>query len=129
MTEIVVFPDVEGILVRALPSLLGVPVSTRVPPKRPASFVRVRRVGGTKPNRVTDAALVVVECWAATEPEAERLAARANAYVFALAQTEHDGDYVRRVREVAGPQAFPDPITESPRYQFTVQIDTRGEPS
>jgi hypothetical protein len=33
---------------------------------------------------------------------------------------------VRRVSEVAGPQDFPDPVSESPRYQFTVQIDTRG---
>lgn len=128
MTEPIVFPDVETLLVRVLPDLVGVDVSTRVPDPRPDSFVRLKRVGGTAPNRITDSALVVVECWAADEIAAAYLARATRAHVHALAQTDHDGDYVRRVREVAGPQAFPDPSTEHPRYQFTVQIDTRGVP-
>lgn len=128
MSEPIVFPDVEGLLVRYLPDLVGVDVSTRVPNPRPASFVRVKRVGGTSPNRITDAALVVVECWASDEVEASYLGRLTRAHVFALAQTSHDGDYVRRVREVGGLQAFPDPVSETPRYQFTVQIDTRGVP-
>lgn len=128
MIEAVVFPDVEALLVRALPDLVGVDVMTRVPPTRPDSFVRVKRVGGTTPNRVTDSSVVVVECWAKDEVAASYLARLTRAYVFALAGAEIDGDFVRRVREVAGPQAFPDPVSETPRYQFTVQIDTRGEP-
>lgn len=127
MTEAVAFPDVEALAVTYLTGRLsGVPVSTRVPHPRPAKFVRVSRVGGTSPNRVTDAALVIVKCWAATEPEAADLARTVRAYVGAMAQTSVGSDYVRRIREVAGPQAFPDPASESPRYQFTVQIDTRG---
>lgn len=125
--EAIAFPDVEALLVRVLGPLLGVPVSTRVPNPRPDSFVRVSRVGGSRRDLITDQALVVVEGWALTEPEASALTARAQAYVFALAQTSHDGDYVRAVRDAGGLRSFPDPLTESPRYQFTVQIDTRGE--
>lgn len=128
MTEAIVFPDVEALLVRYLPPLLGVGASTRVPNPRPDSFVVVRRVGGTRPNVITDVPVVVVECWAKTDVAASDLARLARAYVGALAQSDVGGDYVRRVREVAGPQSYPDPASSSPRYQMTVQIDTRGVP-
>lgn len=128
MSEPVVFPDVEALLVRALPDPLGVAVSTRVPNPRPDSFVRVSRVGGTRRDYVTDEPIVVVECWAADEVAASYLGRTAHAHVFALAQTDVDGDYVRAVREVGGLQSFPDPLSKSPRYQFTVQLQTRGVP-
>ena len=121
MSEAIVFPDAEGILVSALKARLTVPVVTKVPATRPASFVRLVRVGGGRANLVTERPIIVFECWAATGPAAERLSALVHAHVFALAP-----DTVRRVREVAGRQSFPDPLSESPRYQFTVQIDTRG---
>lgn len=121
MSEVIVFPDVEGILVSALNARLDEHVSTKVPNPRPASFVRLVRVGGNRRNVITDRATVVFECWAASNVAAERLCALVRAHVHALAP-----DTVRRVREVAGPQSFPDPLSESPRYQFTAQIDTRG---
>lgn len=126
MTEAIIFPDVEALLIRSLS--VGVPVSTRVPNPRPASFVRVKRAGGGRRNLVTDACLVVVECWAATEPAAAELAELTRARIHALRQTDNGGEWVRRVQDVSGPGAFPDPVSETPRYQFTVQIDTRGEP-
>lgn len=126
MTEAIAFPDIEALLTRYLPELVGVPVVTKVPNPRPAAFVRVTRVGGARRDRVTDQPLVVVEAWAATEPAASTLGARAQAYVYALEQTSVDGDYVRAVREAGGLQFFPDPISETPRYQFTAQLDTRG---
>lgn len=128
MSELIIFPDVEALLVRVLPALVGVPVATRVPTPRPASFVRVKRVGGPRRDYVTEEPLVVVECWAETEPDASDLGRRAQAHVFALGQTDSAGDYVRAVREVGGLQAFPDPVSKSPRYQFTVQLQTRGVP-
>jgi hypothetical protein len=128
MTEAIVFPDAEALLVTALSPLVGVPVATRVPNPRPASFVRVKRVGGTIRDVVTDEPLVVVECWAETEIAASDLGRVVRARVFALAQTSVGVDFVRAVREVGGLQAFPDPVSESPRYQFTVQIQTKGVP-
>ena len=121
MTEVIVFPSVQATLVAALKAVLTVPVSTKVPAQRPASFVRLVRVGGSRPNLVTDRSIVTFECWAADEPAAERLGALTSAHVYALAP-----DTVRRVKEAAGLQSFPDPLSETPRYQFTLQIDTRG---
>lgn len=128
MSEPILFPDVEALLVRVLPALVGVDVSTRVPNPRPDSFVRVKRVGGGRRDYVTEEPLVVVECWALTEPAASALGRLTQAHVFALAQTSDGGDYVRAVREVGGLQAFPDPTSSTPRYQFTVQMQTRGVP-
>ena len=121
MSEVIIFPDAEGILVSSLKARLGLPVVTKVPAQRPPVFIRLKRVGGGRANVITERPIIVFECWAATEPDAERLSALVHGHVFALAP-----DTVRRVREVAGRQAFPDPLSEAPRYQFTVQIDTRG---
>lgn len=126
--SLIVFPDVEALLVRTLEPLLGVPVSTKVPSPRPDAFLTVSRVGGTSPNLITDSPLVVFECWGETQTDASDLGRRVRAYVFALAQTDNDGEWVRRVVEVGGLQSFPDPVSGAPRYQFTVQIDTRGVP-
>lgn len=126
MADVVVFPDVEALLVSYLGTALGVPVASRVPNPRPVQFVRVNRVGGTRRNLVTDRPMVVVEAWAATEAEAAALGELARAHVFALAQTTVGGEWVRSVTEVGGLQSFPDPVSEAPRYQFTVQINTRG---
>lgn len=126
MTEAVAFPDAEALLVSALASPLGVPVSTDVPNPRPAEFVRVTRVGGARRDLVTDLPLVVVECWATDETAAADLVRRARAYVFALAQSSVGGEWVRAVTEVGGVQFFPDPESATPRYQFTAQLQTRG---
>lgn len=121
MPETIVFPDVEAVLVSALSPLVSVPVSTRVPASRPDAFVLVRRVGGARPNLVTDRATVTVECWSTSTVEACDLSRYARAYVHTLAP-----DTVRRVVELSGPADSPDPVSGTPRYQFTVQIDTRG---
>lgn len=125
---IVAFPDVEAFLVRVLRDVLDVPVSTRVPADRPPAFVRLVRVGGTRRDVVTDLPMVTFECWALSETRAADLGREVRARVHALAQTEDAGDYVRAVSEVGGLQAFPDPTSKTPRYVFTVQIQTRGVP-
>lgn len=121
MTEVIVFPDAEAVLVAALKPVLGVPVVTRVPVTRPPSFVRLVRVGGSEPNLITDRATVVFECWAENAPDASDLASLTRGHVKALVP-----DSFRRYRLIAGPQSFPDPASETPRYQFTVQLDQRG---
>jgi hypothetical protein len=130
MTEVVVFPFVEKLLRAALlPLVGGVAISTRVPKERPsAPFVRLTRVGGPRRDRVTDQPMVVVEVWGPDEVSVGELAERVRAHVFALEQTQTAHGWVRTVREVGGLQSFPDPVTGSPRYQFTVQLDTRGAP-
>ena len=126
MTEAIIFPDVEALAVSYLEPALGVPVSTKIRSAYP--FVRVNRVGGPRGNLVTDRPMLTFEAWASTTTEAERLGARARAYVGALAQSEVGGAWVRRVTEVVGLMRYDDPVTETPRYTFTVQLDVRGEP-
>lgn len=128
MTEAIAFPDIEALVVAYLEPLVGTRVVTKVPSTRPDSFVRVLRIGGPRANLVTDRPLVTVEAWATSTTAAENLASRARAYMGALAQSSHGEAWVRRVVEVVGLQSFPDPETESPRYQFTVQMDVRGDP-
>lgn len=128
MTEAVVFPFIEKLLIAALKPNFAVPFSTRIPATRPESFVRLVRVGGPRRDLITDRPMVVFEAWAKTEDEAGELGLLLQARVFALAQTDHPLGYVRAVTEVGGLQSFPDPVSNSPRYQFTVQLDTRGVP-
>lgn len=128
MIDVIVPPDAEALMVRYLADTLGESVSTRVPNPRPDRFLRLERVGGSRRNRVTDEAIVVVEAWALTELEASDLARRAYAHTWALEQTDTPEGYVRRVRDVAGPQNYPDPTSEKPRYVFTVLLDLRGAP-
>lgn len=126
MTALVVFPDPEALLVAYLGGVLAVPVATKVPNPRPASFVRLARIGGNRRDLVTDMPVLVVECWAASEPDASDLATLARAHVAALAQETVNGAYVRSVEEVGGPVPFPDPVSGSPRYQFTVRLSLKG---
>lgn len=122
----ILFPDVEAALVAHLGGLLAVPVSTKVPNPRPSEFVRLRRVGGTRRDLVTESALVVFECWADDTVAASDLGRLTLAHVHEMPDVEVAGAVIRRVVEVGGLQEYPDPETGSPRYQFTVQIDTKG---
>lgn len=128
MTQAVIFPNIEKLLIAALKPLFSVPFSTEVPATRPPSFVRLTRVGGPRRDVVTEQPMVVFEAWALTALAAGDLGRELQAHVFALAQTDHPTGYVRSVHEVGGLQSFPDPVSSSPRYQFTVQLQTRGVP-
>lgn len=129
MTDAVIFPDIEALLVAHLKPLVApAPVVTRVPATRPAVFLKLTRVGGPRRDLITDRPMVVFEAWATDRAAASDLGRRAEAYVFALAQTEHPLGYVRAVGEVGGLQWFPDPESGTPRFQFTAQLDTRGVP-
>jgi hypothetical protein len=128
VTEAVVFPVIESLVIAHLKALIAEPVAAEVPDPRPASFVKVERVGGPRRDRVTDAPMVVVQCWAPSKAEAAALGQRVAALVLSLEQTSTPHGYVRAVREVAGLQSFPDPVSGTPCYQFTAQLQTKGVP-
>lgn len=128
MAEALVFPDAEALAVSWLAPKVGVRVATKIPNPRPETFIRVVRVGGTIRDLIIDSPMLVFECWAPDEIAASSLARVARAHVFSMAQEIVSGSWVYAVRDIAGPQSFPDPVTDTPRYQFTVQIDTRGMP-
>ncbi|WP_051432594.1 hypothetical protein [Promicromonospora kroppenstedtii] len=129
MTDAVIFPDVEALLLAYLKPLVApVKVVTKVPAARPASFVKLVRVGGPRRDRVTDRPMVVFQAWGPDSVAASELARRVHAHVYALAQTSTPQGYVSAVNEVGGLQYFPDPESGQDCYQFTAQLQTRGVP-
>jgi hypothetical protein len=130
-SEVVAFPDAEAVAVAWLAGKLGagVDTATKVPnPRPPAGVCRVRRTGG--PGRidlVTDDAQLTFECWAATEGAASDIARLAHAHMHAAAGETVAGAFIRKVTDIGGPSNFPDPESDSPRYQFTVGVRLRGD--
>jgi len=126
-TEVIVFPDAEALAVTYLKAKMpGVTVATKVPNPRPSKLIKVTRVGGSKLRLNADSPVLAFECWGSTTVEASDLAKYARAYVNAMAGEKVNGVWVYKVREVGGPANFPDPDSDSPRYQFSVAIDTKG---
>jgi hypothetical protein len=116
--------DIEGAVVTMLNDALAAPVATRVPNARPAEFVRVTRTGGQSRNLVQSDARVLVECWAADGVAAFGLARMAYAHLWASADSFIADDvWVGRV-DLTEPVNFPDPDTDSPRYQFLATLTT-----
>lgn len=133
VADVMVFRDAEALVVAYLRSRLlelgqSARVATKIPKTdRPDRLVKVTRTGGPRRDLVADSAQITVECWEATGPAAERLAALCRGLMGAMPADVAYGHSVHRVGEVGGPAYFPDGETDLPRYQFTVVVDIRGE--
>lgn len=126
MTEWVVQPDVEALVVQVLDAnlplvQLGVPVGTQIPNPRPSTFVRVTRAGGTAETLVSEQAWVIVEAYATFERDAIQLLNTCRAILHAL-----DGGPLFGTFEISGPVNLPDPTTSQVRYTQTLGIRARG---
>lgn len=128
----VLFPDVEQLLIDALPPLLaahgytGVAVTTRVPNPRPAAFVRVLVTGGARQTLVTDAPTVTVEGWGATETAALNLTRTARGCLELLRGVTVGGVVVYGGRDFGSPVNLPDPDSAQYRYTTTGTLPIRG---
>jgi hypothetical protein len=130
MGEVIVFPDVEAVVVDFLAEHLSaagvtIPVSTRVPSPRPARFVRVMRTGGAASSIVTDAAQVTVESYGGSESSTVVLAQFTRGLLRSM-PGRVSAPVIYRVDEAGGPSNFPDPLTAQTRYSQTFVIYTRG---
>ncbi|MEU3289895.1 hypothetical protein [Streptomyces longwoodensis] len=129
MSPLVGFPDAVAVVATYLREQLvdrgdDVPVGTRVPSRRPARFVRLERIGGTRLDRVTDRPRIDVHCWADSEEAAADLAGVVRALLFAMPGWR--GAVAYDVAEVGGPNTLPDPESEQPRVVFAVEVSLRG---
>lgn len=114
---------VEQGLVAYLKPLLPVSVSTRVPPSRPESFVRLSRVGGEVLSIGQSRVQVLIECWGATETIAWGLTETAWAAVLASSNPDQVAPGVEVMDVgVTEPVNFPDSASQSPRYQFIANL-------
>lgn len=131
MAEVVVFGDVEAALIDFLNTELSArgyvaPVTSLVPRTRPSSFVRVFRTGGghnLDPNIPNEEAQVTVECWAGTHSGSHDLAQITRGLIYSSRGVVNN---VQRIEELGGPAYLPDPLSDHPRYTFTLLVTWRG---
>ncbi len=122
------FPDITALLVSHLGSVVTPkPVSSDIPDPRPAEWLQVRRVGGTKRPPVRDQPRVDLIAWAATELAAFTLIDQVRVAVNALHGTTLGGIQVYRVEETMGPRSGNDPLSGSATCWMTVAILIRAD--
>lgn len=123
--ELIVFADVEGLVIQILNDALATPfpevkASTKVPTSRPDEFIRVSRAGGPKETLISENATIIVEAWAQTETRAIAILNYARAVLNA------QDDVIFGVTEISGLNNLPDPTTSQTRYTQTFGVRSRG---
>lgn len=122
----VVFGDLEAVAVSWLSPLMSpVPVRTEVPAQRGIEMVRVTLVGGSQPDLVSEWSMLSCQTWAEESVRASALCRLVKAHLCALDGQLVDGVFVQKVRVVGAPLYFPDPDSNTPRYQTTLEIRHR----
>src|SRR5262245_57169489 len=129
MTEVIVFPDVEALVVNYLSAALpgygwDVHVGTKVPDPRPDEFVRVIVTGGTQRDLIVDQPTIALEAWAILEPRAADLAALCRGLLYAMDVV--DGVQFYHCDALSRPQNLPDPQSDQIRYTATYSLSYRG---
>lgn len=134
MTEVVVFPDVELMLVRHLATVLGSDayVCTSVPPDDQLQdhlpVVRVMRTGGGWTIRKQlDSATVDIDVWGTQLQPLNNLVARLRAEIEAMRGYLDDtlSGAVTETTEIAGPRRLPEEDPLLIRAGFTVSLLVR----
>ena len=94
---------------------LGYDAYANVPADPPTEFVTVERTGGSVTDLVDHPSLAI-QCWAATDEAAERLANVVRAQIVCGARPFG----VTRIDVNSGPYRFYDEYTRCPRYQMAL---------
>lgn len=129
MVDLPIFPDAVAEVRNWLVEHLDVPVFVKIlndkntPRGRQPKFVQLDLSGGRQENLVSDGARISFQTWAPTKAEAHDLAQQVRQLVKMLPQERGP---VRRVAEFSGPVDFPDPLTDSERFLFVLNVYTRG---
>ena len=131
--DVSLFPDaperIAGAIQDAHRAAFGSTLETvnRVPNPRPAEFVRVMLVGGSRRDPVTDVPTLAVEAWADTRTRAAELAQEVRSVLYALEGAVLGDFSVQDVAEFAGPGDLPDPDSGQQRYSGTYAIAIRTD--
>lgn len=112
-----------GYLKTALPAAgMDVQVRGEVPSPRPASFVLVSEVGGVDETLVTSTPYLMVESWAASVPDARKLARLCDALARDASGVVVNGVTCRGYEPLSLPYDSPDPDSHSPRSRQTIAL-------
>lgn len=124
-------PNTVGAVITYLDVELNpVPVSSKIPPTRPAKFVTVQRTGGPQATLVSDRPQITIEAWADDDIEAQDLANECRRLLHAMADgSNRSGVIVYRCDEFAGPGYLPEPDSRQDRFTFTVSLHVRTAPA
>lgn len=129
--EAIVFPDAAAALIEYLTEEFAArgetaSVHRSVPKTRPARFVTVYRVGGTRRGVVLDMPREAVDAWAPTPEDAHDLLMLARALIGAVEGRTIGGVQFGRVTEAGGPIDLPDPDSEQARWTYQPELAVRG---
>lgn len=132
MSEVIVFPDVEAVVVSYLNAAYvarseTARASTKVPATRPTKFVRVIRTGGPA-DFVIDRAQLTIEAWANKATDAMALMQLTRGLLHAIDQVTYSGRTYQfyTPQEFSGPANLPDPDSSQERYTETFSVGVRG---
>ena len=125
---VVTYPNAAALVIAYLkPLVTPLAVHHDVPNARPATFARVLRTGGPREG-VLDLVQLTIESWAGpadgdvAETNAQIVRRHVNNMVGATL-----GSYpVYKVVELSGPAELPDPLSDSRRVTWSVQVWIRG---
>lgn len=94
-------------------------VGSKIRDPRPPKFVKVRLMGGFRPDQGRSAPMLTFECWGPDDVVASDLGRLTEALIDAMPDL-HDG--CTHVVQVGGLVNQPDPVSGSPRFVFTKQV-------
>ncbi len=123
------FPDAVATTVayldsRAVAAGDSVRAHGRVPTTRPARFVRVMQTGSSRRSMAHRDVQLTVECWAPSEPDAERLGDLVHGWLCDMDTPE--GHVPQGERGwLGGPYSQEDPLSGSPRHVMTCIVRQR----
>ncbi|WP_282778310.1 MULTISPECIES: hypothetical protein [unclassified Nocardia] len=132
MVEIVVFPDVESLVMTYLSAQLAdrgdsTPVVRTVPETPPGRIVRLSSFWGEDTGRALASRFVTVQCTDATNADAAALAE----LCFAILRGARHDPSIPSVRDVVAvdrpADRLPEPDPYRPNYQFTLSFLLRGQ--
>lgn len=125
MPELIVFPDLEALLVAEFAGLADDVVQS-IPDDRDGTrtMLRVVLLGGASHDVVVGVPTVAIEAWAPGRTEAHELIQVARGHLHSLRMLGTVPVY--RVVDLALPSWQPDPASGQPRYVLNATVSLRG---